>query len=302
MNNSQREIMAQVRGFYDREASTVETLAADYTAVLGDRSKLLRFTADATLSLTAAATLTNGWFAFVSAVGVTVTVDPDGSETIDGESTLTIPDGTTARIFCDGSAFYTLGTPGTDLTIENRGESTLDVASSTGDNATVPAATSTQAGLMSAARFSRNIGRPDAIYEHRTSGDGGSYSTTSFGITTYNTTIYSENNVITRSDNTFTAIVDCWVEAWRLAVETDTIILTLGGTSTGTDVIDWVTSFQNDNGSQTNQIFVNGFVAAGTIFNVRARVQVATGRNAGIDSEISTSLTNKFAQLKAWRI
>ena len=39
----------------------------------------------------------------------------------------------------------------TDLSIANRNASTLDIASSTGTDATVPAATSTEAGLQAAA-------------------------------------------------------------------------------------------------------------------------------------------------------
>jgi len=86
--------------------------SAGYTALLGDRSKTIRCTAALTLDLTAAATLTDGWFIHVIADGGDVTVDPDGSETIDGASTLTINDGSTARIVCDGSTFYTDGARG----------------------------------------------------------------------------------------------------------------------------------------------------------------------------------------------
>lgn len=85
--------------------------AADYTAVADDVGSTLRFTAAATLSLTAAATLANGWAANVIADGGAVTVDPNGSETINGQTTLIVPNGTTAEIICDGSNFFTVRKP-----------------------------------------------------------------------------------------------------------------------------------------------------------------------------------------------
>lgn len=78
-----------------------------YTATLGDRSKHIACTATMTLSLTAAATLGDGWFISVSAdAGVTLTIDPDASETIDGSATLTIGPGGLAHITCDGTSFF----------------------------------------------------------------------------------------------------------------------------------------------------------------------------------------------------
>ena len=66
----------------------------------------------------------------------------------------------------DGSAWQTIsgGSSGTDLSIANRGPETLDIASSTGDNATVPAASNTQTGLMTATLREKlwNLRRPSA--------------------------------------------------------------------------------------------------------------------------------------------
>lgn len=84
---------------------------ANYTAVADDVGSTLRFTAAATLSLTAAATLANGWAANVIADGGAVTIDPNGSETINGQTTLIVPNGTTAEIICDGAAFFSLVRP-----------------------------------------------------------------------------------------------------------------------------------------------------------------------------------------------
>ena len=83
--------------------------SADYTPVAADRSKVITCTAGMTLNLTSAATLGNGWYAFVIASGGDVIVDPAGSETINGVATITIKDGTSALVFCDGTGFSTIG-------------------------------------------------------------------------------------------------------------------------------------------------------------------------------------------------
>lgn len=90
---------------------SVANKSANYTAVAADHNDLLRFTVSATLSLTAAATLKDGWMVHVKADGGDVTVDPNLSETIDGSTTITIQDGTTATIVCNGSNFYTVSAP-----------------------------------------------------------------------------------------------------------------------------------------------------------------------------------------------
>lgn len=86
----------------------IATKSSGYTALFSDRGKLLVCTADLTLTLTAAATLTNGWSVAVRADGGSITVDPDGSETIDGAATTTFSDGESGEIRCDGTTFWTV--------------------------------------------------------------------------------------------------------------------------------------------------------------------------------------------------
>ena len=81
--------------------------SANYTALLVDRSKLIKSTATLTLSLTTAATLLNGWYIDVRADTGTTTIDPDGAETIDGAATLVLTVGQSCRVRCDGSNFFT---------------------------------------------------------------------------------------------------------------------------------------------------------------------------------------------------
>lgn len=83
--------------------------SANYTAVAADHGQLLACSGTFTLSLTAAATLGDGWAAFARNVDTgVITVDPNGAETIDGVSTLTLYPGESCLIMCDGSNFFTL--------------------------------------------------------------------------------------------------------------------------------------------------------------------------------------------------
>lgn len=84
----------------------VVSKTANYTVLTTDKSNLIRCTSTLTLSLTAAASLGDGFTFTVEASGATVTIDPNGSETINGATTLTVNDGEFASVFCNGSAFY----------------------------------------------------------------------------------------------------------------------------------------------------------------------------------------------------
>ncbi|MDR9779255.1 hypothetical protein [Rhizobium redzepovicii] len=81
--------------------------SGDYTALASDDNAVHRFTAAATLTLTAAATLGANWHYCVIADGGDVTIDPNGSETIDGAATLILKDGYSVEIICSGAAFFT---------------------------------------------------------------------------------------------------------------------------------------------------------------------------------------------------
>ncbi|MBB4507908.1 hypothetical protein [Rhizobium leguminosarum] len=81
--------------------------SGDYTALASDGNAVHRFTAAATLTLTAAATLGANWQYCVIADGGDVTIDPNGAETIDGATTLVLKDGYSVNIICSGAAFFT---------------------------------------------------------------------------------------------------------------------------------------------------------------------------------------------------
>ena len=90
--------------------SFVVSRAANTILGVGDHGKAFVATSSFTQTLTAAATLGDGWFAFYRAnSGVTITIDPNGAETIDGASTKSVVGPSSGVIFCNGSAFFTYG-------------------------------------------------------------------------------------------------------------------------------------------------------------------------------------------------
>lgn len=126
----------------------VTKTTGSYTPAKTDHAQFWRCTGAVTLNLTAAATLTSGWCLYVRANGGAVTIDPNSSETIDGSTTLTLPDGAQCLIVCDGTNFFTMyntgallaGGPGTvtslpyaGLVVTNdSGDLTNDIAVSAG--------------------------------------------------------------------------------------------------------------------------------------------------------------------------
>jgi len=94
---------------------TVDSKTAGYTIVSGDAGKLISFSGGSlTASLTAAATLGNGFYVYIennAANGqntYVVTIDPNASETIDGRSSILLRQGQRILIVCDGSEWKTV--------------------------------------------------------------------------------------------------------------------------------------------------------------------------------------------------
>lgn len=92
----------------------VTTKTAGYTAVTTDRGKLIDFTtAGVTLAFDPVATLTDGWYCLVrnSAASGVVTLNPNGSEQIDGLTSIDVPPGQGCMVLCNGSLLRTIGIP-----------------------------------------------------------------------------------------------------------------------------------------------------------------------------------------------
>lgn len=88
----------------------VTSRAANTILALADQGKVFRATATFTQTLTAAATLGDGWYCFYKIdSGVTITFDPNAAETIDGAATRAVTGPAGLMIVCDGSNFHALG-------------------------------------------------------------------------------------------------------------------------------------------------------------------------------------------------
>jgi hypothetical protein len=84
--------------------------SANYTVVATDRYKSFDLTSSATLSLTAAVTLGNGFVFYVrnTSTGRWL-IDPNSSETIDGRTSIYVYPGEGFAIICDGTNWRTFG-------------------------------------------------------------------------------------------------------------------------------------------------------------------------------------------------
>jgi len=93
------------------QSTPVSTFNSNYTASISDRASLYVWTGGSgTFSLTSAAALGNDWFVMVRNNGVgNLTVDPAGTETINGVSTLVLAPGDSAIVVSSGTEFFTIG-------------------------------------------------------------------------------------------------------------------------------------------------------------------------------------------------
>ena len=93
-------------------ANATDAKSGAYTAAKSDHKRFIRFTGSGgfTLAFTAAATLGEGWLVMLrnDSTG-TITLDPNGTEQIDGGTTLSLLAGQSCWVVCTGSAFYSLG-------------------------------------------------------------------------------------------------------------------------------------------------------------------------------------------------
>lgn len=92
------------------DETLVLSRASDTILDNSDIGKAIIATGGFTQTLTAAATLGDGWFIdYIVDSGVTVVFDPNSSETIDGASTKSVVGPAQGRIFCNGTLFRTQG-------------------------------------------------------------------------------------------------------------------------------------------------------------------------------------------------
>ena len=90
-----------------------ESKAGAFTVQSADRGKAFDCSGTFTATLTAAATLGDGFYFSIRNGGSgTVTLDPNAAELIDGAATLALAGGQSAFVFCTGSAWFTVGLGG----------------------------------------------------------------------------------------------------------------------------------------------------------------------------------------------
>lgn len=117
---NQREFLAGLLGTTGNQIDALIALGslgadtvsktANYTVVAADRGKTILCDGTFTLSLTAAATLADGFIFLVKNIGSgTITIDPNSTELIDGANTKTLAADEWCVVNCTGTAFVTFG-------------------------------------------------------------------------------------------------------------------------------------------------------------------------------------------------
>ena len=92
------------------DESFVLSRSSDTILDRSDRGKTIRATGSYTQTLDAVATLGDGWsVGFRVESGVTLTLNPNSTEQIDGATTLAIVGPASGYVVCNGSALYTVG-------------------------------------------------------------------------------------------------------------------------------------------------------------------------------------------------
>lgn len=93
------------------QAITTNALNSNYTLGVTERAHLINWVgASGTLSISAISNLGTDWFCYIRNSGSSsIVIDPDSTELINGETTLTLTVGQSIMLICDGSNFFTVG-------------------------------------------------------------------------------------------------------------------------------------------------------------------------------------------------
>lgn len=136
-------------------ASPVSTTGSTYTFGVGDRGNTLVLTSGTvTWAFAAAATLGNDWYTFVRNAGAgTLTLNPNGSEQINGATTLDLNTNDSCMVICTGTAFYTIGLGKSVTTTET--QVSISVAGSS--NVTLTAAQAANSNINLTGTLTGNI-------------------------------------------------------------------------------------------------------------------------------------------------
>jgi len=187
---------AQNIGYSARTANTI--LAA------GDKAVLIDITANSfSQTFTAAATLGAGWYCYYKNSGTgLVTLDPNGTETINGSTTVVLGSGESALIACDGTNFQAI------IIAQKSGDHIVEVHTGNGHGATNTkirrfSTTLTNTGTAITYADSANNGASFTIntagFYAITYGDGASGGTCSHGVSVNSAALTTNIDSITAS-------------------------------------------------------------------------------------------------------
>ncbi len=180
------------------DAEGLVAKASGFTVALADFGKVFRCTAALTVAVTAAATLADGFCFGVIAQGGAVVVDPNGAEQIDGAATLTLPQGFSGWVYCDGALFRTIGVP----------PAAVGDSGSGGTKGLVPAAGAGDAAAYKflAADMTYKRAVSVAVLEEQQSDgtDGGTSTSGSDQTAVINTEVYDPDSIASIAANQFT--------------------------------------------------------------------------------------------------
>lgn len=272
-------------GFVGRLNRTI-TKGSGYTPVLNDSHALITCTAPLTLSLTAAATLGNGWMIPVFASGGDVTIDPNGAETVNGQTTVAIPSGYVGLLFCDGTSFVCAQFPITRASNYGTisGNTTLTVAN-VGKLWNITASAIVTLPAVSALRVGDSI-----KFKSTTTGDVTLIrqgSDTIDGLTSYRVPSFSTVEVMAVTTNTYI-----------LSIKPEADVGAIRPTGASSAALGWALM---DGNNLSRTTFAGLFAVIGTTFGVgdgsttfgkdargRAMVAAGTGTSAdnGVDADV----------------
>lgn len=154
---------------------TSEARTENAQLAAADTKKLINITSGTfTQTFVAAATLGAGWYVWIKNSGSgTITLNPDGTETIDGEETITMSPGDTRLISCTGTLFYSVLVPTqTSVAITGgtiTGITNLEATGGTITGITDLAVADGGTGASTAAAARTNLGVEEMTYVARTS-------------------------------------------------------------------------------------------------------------------------------------
>ncbi len=98
----------------------VSAISSNTTLTGAHAGGLVNASSTITLSLTAVATLGSGWFCDVTNSGTgVITIDPNGSETVDGLASINLGPNSGCRIYGNGSSFFTVGRPAEYIVLQD---------------------------------------------------------------------------------------------------------------------------------------------------------------------------------------